>query len=134
MLIKDIKDPKYKEVIMGIKNNKTVTKACKDAGVTPQAFYKWKNATPERIKLYDDIRETLTDHVEMALYRKCVDDKDTKAIVFWLESMRPSKWGKKKPVEEIKKESSGEVKDKIKNIFGLTDEDIDKMEGLPGLN
>jgi len=132
MLIEDVKKRKYRNILRGLKNNKSVTQACRDEGISPQAFYKWKNATPERRELYEKIKDVMTDKVEMSLYDLCIKEKNFNAIKFWLESSRPEKW-KRKAYEpkkgEEQKDNPQELREKIKNSFGLSDEDIAKMEG-----
>ena len=134
MLIKDVKDKKYRNILIALRNDKTVTQACKDEGIAPQSFYKWKNASPERAELYNNIKDVLSDKVEMALYEKCVKDKDVNAIKFWLTNLRGEKWANKSTSESKSQinvtKSPKEVKDEIQNIFGLSEDDMQSLESV----
>ena len=132
MRIQDVKNKQYRNILTAISNNKTVTQACKTEGVPPKEFYQWKNSSQETKDLFLKVKDVMSDNVEMALYNLCTKDKNVNAIKFWLVNCRPDQWKNRTSTESKKdvkiEKTVREVKEDIKNIFGLSEEDVTQME------
>ena len=129
MLIEDIKDERIRAILRAVKNNSTVSNACKEVGMTPQNFYKYMRKTPERQKLYDDLKDTMSDNVEMALYKRAKEG-DIHAIKFWLTNCRPEKWKDAKHIDgknDLTIKSPKDIREVIKQELNLDDGDIEKL-------
>lgn len=70
----------------------TIACICKHMGTTPKTFYSWCEKSPlikEAVRR--GIDETI-ENVENALYLACVQDRNIKAITFFLTNRAPDRW------------------------------------------
>lgn len=94
--VKDWETPKALEKIYDwCINGLSVAQIAKNIGISSSTWYIW-------LKTNDKIRETVLqgkrhsdDQVENALYKHCIEDRDTRSMIFWLKNRRPDKWSER---------------------------------------
>lgn len=125
---------RYKKILSGLANNRTLDNACKSQGITIEEFHFWKDCSPETQSLFSSLKDKMTDNVELSLYGLCTKEKNVNAIKFWLANARPKQWDKKsyivKDDDKAREKHVSEVKQEIKTIFNLDDSDLEDIDLL----
>ena len=75
-----------------LRNGVTMANVATNMGISIRTLYKWIHEYPEFQDIIKAARTQCTDIVENALYKHCVEDRDTKAIIFWLKNKRSADW------------------------------------------
>ena len=114
-------DQKEKVLKLLEKNYGIVTPNCKEAGISRDCFYRWKQEDPDFKRRVDEIDDITLDFVEKKLLDKIASGHD-KAIMFYMRY----KARKRGYIDSSRTELSGDIKADV--TIKVVYEDEDKNE------
>lgn len=98
----DWKTPEAVEKIhTWIRNGLTMAEIASNIGIGTGTLYKWINDDEVFLNTFKEGRRQCTDIVENALFKHCVEDRDSKAIIFWLKNRKSCDWKDRIEAENI---------------------------------
>lgn len=80
--------------MIALANGWSITKACRDAGISNRTYYDWRAANPEFAAQADEAIEQGTDKLEDIAWERAtrpLDGSDT-MLIFLLKARRPAKY------------------------------------------
>lgn len=88
-----IRTPEKRQAILdALRLHPSITRACRSARISRNAFYEWRNDDSEFAAEIEASREKGIDALEDSLFRDAIDGHNTTAAIFMLKSWRPDRY------------------------------------------
>jgi len=105
-------------VLRQLRFGSALSVACRQAGIVPSTFWRWRKKWPRIAELADRLIASRIGLVEDALFQACVQDRNMTAIIFFLTNRAGDKWADRRALvnntnvfnakAEVPKDAEGE--------------------------
>lgn len=95
-----IRTPEKRQAVLdALRLHPSITRACKSARISRNAFYEWRNDDPDFATEIEASREKGIDALEDSLFRDAIEGHNTTAAIFMLKSWRRERYGDRQHVD-----------------------------------
>lgn len=90
---------KAQKLLDALRVHPSITRACKSARISRNAFYEWRKDDPDFAADVENAREKGIDALEDALFRDAIEGHNITAAIFMLKSWRRERYGDRQHVD-----------------------------------